>query len=277
MRQAGSVFSMQNPKSVGFAPIGAGGLPRPRLSPLSIRCFFSSVFVVMVRPKASGSKKSKRAGGVDFKKIKHKIGRKLPPPKNATNTQIKSKAIVLPEQSVVSERSGLAVSSRGLTLRELLQQTSHHSTKTRKCNSYAYRFFFRFKMICIHMLFSWKYINSVALTSIRDLLLKHPSELKLHKLIIIEKLRERICDNDRAVRETLYHLLKTVIFPGIKEIKEKARSFAIACFISLHLSARWFQFHSQGYSVVCIRGSDARMAESGRLAESDPADPDPGR
>ncbi|CAA7396006.1 unnamed protein product [Spirodela intermedia] len=143
----------------------------------------------MVRPKASGSKKPKRTNGVDFKKIKRKIGRKLPPPKNATNTQIKSKAIVLPEQSMVSERTGMAVNSRGLTLKELLQQTSHHNAKTRK----------------------------VALTGTRDLLIKHPSELKLHKVAVIEKLRERICDSDKAVREVLYNVLKTVIFPHIKE------------------------------------------------------------
>ncbi|XP_038984219.1 testis-expressed protein 10 isoform X2 [Phoenix dactylifera] len=140
----------------------------------------------MVRSKAA-PKKPKR--GVDFKKIKRKIGRKLPPPKNATNTQIKSKAIVLPEQSVASERVGLAVSKKGLTLRELLQQTSHHNAKIRKA----------------------------ALTGIKDLVLKHPSELKLHKLAIIEKLRERICDNDKVVGETLYQLLKTVIFPSSKE------------------------------------------------------------
>ncbi|XP_010927983.1 uncharacterized protein [Elaeis guineensis] len=140
----------------------------------------------MVRSKAA-PKKPKR--GVDFKKIKNKIGRKLPPPRNATNTQIKSKAIVLPEQSVASERVGLAVNKKGLTLRELLQQTSHHNAKIRKA----------------------------ALTGIKDLVLKHPSELRLHKLSIIEKLRERICDNDKGVRETLYQLLKTVIFPSLKE------------------------------------------------------------
>ncbi|KAJ0986774.1 hypothetical protein J5N97_005130 [Dioscorea zingiberensis] len=141
----------------------------------------------MVRSKPPSSKKPK--GGVDFKKIKRKIGRKLPPPKNYTSTEIKSKAIVLPEQSVASERSGMAVNKKGLTLRELLQQTSHHNAKIRK----------------------------VALNGIRDLVLKHPSELKLHKLTIIEKLRERISDSDKLVRETLYNLLKTVIFPSSKE------------------------------------------------------------
>ncbi|XP_057778332.1 uncharacterized protein LOC130997076 isoform X2 [Salvia miltiorrhiza] len=138
----------------------------------------------MVKPK-SQSKKSKR-GGVDFKKFKRKIGRKLPPPKNATNTEIKSKAIVLPEQSIASERAGLATSKRGLTLKELLQQTSHHNAKSRKD----------------------------ALHGIKDIFLNNPDELKLHKLAVVEKLRERIGDDDESVRETLYQLFKSVIFPG---------------------------------------------------------------
>lgn len=46
-------------------------------------------------------------------------------------------AIVLPEQSVVSEKAGLAVSRKGLTLKELLQQTSHHNSKVRKGTYYV--------------------------------------------------------------------------------------------------------------------------------------------
>ncbi|KAH7679365.1 Pre-rRNA-processing protein Ipi1 N-terminal protein [Dioscorea alata] len=128
------------------------------------------------------SKKPK--GGVDFKKIKRKIGKKLPPPKNQTSIEIKSKGLF-----VASERSGMVVNKKGLTLRELLQQTSHHNAKIRK----------------------------VALNGIRDLVQKHPSELKLQKLSIIEKLRERISDSDKLVREALYNLLKNVIFPSLKE------------------------------------------------------------
>uniref|UniRef100_A0A9I9CWU2 Pre-rRNA-processing protein Ipi1 N-terminal domain-containing protein n=1 Tax=Cucumis melo TaxID=3656 RepID=A0A9I9CWU2_CUCME len=156
----------------------------------------------MVRSKAA-SKKQKKSG-IDFKKIKRKIGRKLPPPKNATNTEIKSKgcmyrcnqglictmsAIILPEQSVASEKAGLAVNKKGLTLKELLQQTSHHNAKIRKG----------------------------ALVGIRDLFMKYPAELRLHRYTVIEKLRERIDDGDKVVRETLYQLLKSVIFPGCKE------------------------------------------------------------
>ncbi|CAA2988029.1 testis-expressed sequence 10 homolog isoform X1 [Olea europaea subsp. europaea] len=141
----------------------------------------------MVKTKAQSKKRQKR--GIDFKKIKRKIGRKLPPPKNATNTEIKSKAIVLPEQSVASEKAGLAISRKCLTLKELLQQTSHHNSKVRKD----------------------------ALIGIKDIFLKHPGELKLHKLAVIEKLRVRIGDDDKLVRETLYELFKSVIFPGCKE------------------------------------------------------------
>ncbi|XAR53187.1 hypothetical protein NMG60_11021631 [Bertholletia excelsa] len=139
--------------------------------------------------KSKGPSKKQKQRGVDFKKIKRKVGRKLPPPKNATNTEIKSKAIILPEQSVASEKAGLAVSRKGLTLKELLQQTSHHNPKVRKD----------------------------ALAGIRDIFLKHPAELRLHKLAVIEKLRERINDDDKLVREMLHQLLKSVIFPGCKE------------------------------------------------------------
>ncbi|OEL32577.1 hypothetical protein BAE44_0006405 [Dichanthelium oligosanthes] len=133
--------------------------------------------------------KPKQRGGVDFKKYKHKVGRKLPPAKNATNTEIKSKAIVLPEQSMASERAGMAVNKRGLTLRELLQQTAHYNAKVRRA----------------------------ALNGIKDIVVKHPAELKLHKVAIIEKLQERICDTDKVVRESLYNILQSLIFPSLKE------------------------------------------------------------
>ncbi|KAJ6330565.1 hypothetical protein OIU76_009205 [Salix suchowensis] len=139
--------------------------------------------------KSKGSSKKQQKRGIDFKKIKRKMGRKLPPPKNTTNTEIKSKAIVLPEQSVASEKAGLAVSKKGLTLKELLQHTSHHNAKVRKD----------------------------ALMGMKDLFLKYPEELKLHRYAVIEKLRERISDDDKTVRENLYQLLKSVIFPGCKE------------------------------------------------------------
>ena len=83
------------------------------------------------RPGASAPKKP--AGvGIDFKKAKRKVGRKLAPADNAANTTIASKTLTLPSQSVAAERGGAAVAaSRGLTLGELLSQLSHPAARVR--------------------------------------------------------------------------------------------------------------------------------------------------
>lgn len=57
-----------------------------------------------------------------------------------------------------------------------------------------------------------------ALQGIQDLLGKNPAELKLHKFALVEKLRERVGDNNESVRKALYQLFKSVIFPGCKEV-----------------------------------------------------------
>ncbi|XP_061995367.1 uncharacterized protein LOC133713379 [Rosa rugosa] len=176
----------------------------------------------------AGSKnasKKKQKCGIDFKKIKRKIGRKLSPAQNATNTEIKSKAIVLPEQSVASEKAGLAVNKKGLTLKELLQQTSHYSSKVRKD----------------------------ALLGIKDLFLKHPEELRLHKYAVIEKLREHIGDDDRLVRETLYQLFKSVIFPGFKEDNQEL-------FVSLMMA---YIFNSMTHLAIDVRLMAFKFLELG--------------
>ncbi|KFK25037.1 hypothetical protein AALP_AA8G058400 [Arabis alpina] len=141
----------------------------------------------MVKSKAPAKKQQKK--GIDFKKIKRKLGRKLPPPKNATNTDIKSKAIVLREQSVGAEKSGFATSNRGLTLEELMRQVAHTNAKIRK----------------------------KALQGFEDLFKNHPGELQAHKYAIVEKLRERVSDDDKLVRNALYSLFETKIFPACKE------------------------------------------------------------
>lgn len=68
--------------------------------------------------------------------------------------------------------------------------------------------------------FFFFYVCEDALIGIKDILTKNPDELKLHKLAVIEKLRERISDDDKLVRETLFQLFKSVIFPGCKEASQ---------------------------------------------------------
>ena len=63
-------------------------------------------------------KKPKNAGvGVDFKRVKHKVGKKLPKAQNDTNVDFKSKSINLPSQTVLEDRSGVAVNYQNLTLK----------------------------------------------------------------------------------------------------------------------------------------------------------------
>jgi pre-rRNA-processing protein IPI1 len=62
------------------------------------------------------------------------------------------------------------------------------------------------------------FLSEDALMGIKDLFSKHLAELRLHKYAVVEKLRERIGDDDKVVRETLYQLFKSVIFPTCKEV-----------------------------------------------------------
>ncbi|CAI0424681.1 unnamed protein product, partial [Linum tenue] len=111
-------------------------------------------------------------------------------PKNrAASTNKKQQKRGVDFKSVASDKVGLAVSKKGLTLKELLQQTSHHNARVRKD----------------------------ALMGMRDLFLKYPEELRSHRYAVIEKLRERISDDDKMVRENLYLLIKSVVLPACKE------------------------------------------------------------
>ena len=65
-----------------------------------------------------GNKKRKVAGvGIDFKRAKHKVGKRLPPARNATDTTVRSRVISLPSQSVAADKGTAAVSERNLTLK----------------------------------------------------------------------------------------------------------------------------------------------------------------
>ncbi|XP_062081297.1 uncharacterized protein LOC133786092 isoform X2 [Humulus lupulus] len=86
---------------------------------------------------------------------------------------------------------------------------------------------------------------------IRDLLLANPVELALHKYAIIEKLRERVGDDDKAVRENLYQLFKSVIFPGCKEEYE-------GMFVSLLMT---YIFHAMTNFAVEVRLTAFRFLE----------------
>ena len=76
-------------------------------------------------------KKAKVAKKSDFAKVRHQVGRRLPPPVNATVTTVKAKRLVRAGQSVGVDRSQRAVSARGLALEELLPQLGHYAPRVR--------------------------------------------------------------------------------------------------------------------------------------------------
>ena len=66
-------------------------------------------------------KRKKNPGvGIDFKRAKHKVGKKLPQAQNATDTSFKAGSITLNTQSLAVDREGLAVSNHNLTVKVVL-------------------------------------------------------------------------------------------------------------------------------------------------------------
>ena len=64
-----------------------------------------------------GQKRKNAGVGVDFRRVKHKVGKKLPKAQNETDTSFKSRSITLPEQSALQDKAGAAVTHRNLTLK----------------------------------------------------------------------------------------------------------------------------------------------------------------
>jgi len=64
-----------------------------------------------------GHKRKNTGVGVDFKRAKHKVGKKLPQAQNATDTTVVSRSIALKEQSIALDKTGAVVTHRNLTLK----------------------------------------------------------------------------------------------------------------------------------------------------------------
>lgn len=63
-------------------------------------------------------KRKKNPGvGIDFKRAKHKVGKKLPKAQNETDTTVRASRLVLAEQSVAVDKSGVATTSRNVSLK----------------------------------------------------------------------------------------------------------------------------------------------------------------
>ena len=75
---------------------------------------------------------NRQSGGIDFIRAKKKVGKKIKKHANVTDTTVRAKRINLPGQTVGTEGKGEPLTHRGLSISELLNQTSHYSEKVRK-------------------------------------------------------------------------------------------------------------------------------------------------
>lgn len=67
--------------------------------------------------KKKGGGKKNPGVGVDFAKVKTKVGKKLARAQNETDTSFKAASINLPSQGLKEDREGVAVNSHNLTLK----------------------------------------------------------------------------------------------------------------------------------------------------------------
>jgi hypothetical protein len=113
---------------------------------------------------------NKQSTGIDFIRAKKKVGRTIKKSNNETNTTVVAKRINLPGQSVGVEHKGAAVTGRGLSMPELLNQTQHYSARVRKD----------------------------ALDGIKELLTSHPECLRASAATVVEKVAERLVDQEQV-------------------------------------------------------------------------------
>ena len=133
-----------------------------------------------IRKKASKGKK--KGPAADFVKKKIKVGRKLEKV-NETKTSFKVRKLSVAHQSVASDKSGQEVNSRGLTLRELLNQVSHYSPSVRK----------------------------EAVAGLRDFFTMHSSTLSVHVGAVFDRVSEMVSDSDGTVRKEFRSLMNYLL------------------------------------------------------------------
>ncbi|CAG8600609.1 8604_t:CDS:10 [Paraglomus brasilianum] len=129
------------------------------------------------------SKRKKRQQQLDFKKPKLKVGKKKTLPANHTNISFKSKAIILPNQSINEDKSHELTNSRNLTLNDLVTQLRHYSANVRKD----------------------------ALLGLKDLFNRYPQILPGSLSLVINAIVKLLVDEDATLRRILLSFMNEFI------------------------------------------------------------------
>ena len=137
--------------------------------------------------KKTKSVNNKQSTGIDFIRAKKKVGRKIRKQANETNTEVRAKRINLSVQSLGTEGKGDQVTGRGLSMPELLNQCQHYSARVRKD----------------------------ALDGIKELLETHPTSLVPCAATCVEKVAERLVDQEQIVRAAARGALRSGVLPPL--------------------------------------------------------------
>ncbi|OQR89788.1 hypothetical protein THRCLA_09583 [Thraustotheca clavata] len=117
-----------------------------------------------------GKQQKKKPG--DFKRPKRKVGRKVTP-SNVTNASITSRRINLTEQSVLTDKTGVAVTHRNQTLADILTKMAHYNAHVRRD----------------------------ALFSLKELAGLHPITIATNLSAVLERVLVAMMDDEEVVRE----------------------------------------------------------------------------
>mmetsp|Transcript_14599 Transcript_14599/g.26179 ORF Transcript_14599/g.26179 Transcript_14599/m.26179 type:complete len:996 (-) Transcript_14599:142-3129(-) len=129
--------------------------------------------------------KRKSNANTDFKRVKRKVGRKAPQSSTDMDTSFKAKTVRVKEQSVVADKGDAILSSRNLSINELLAKLKHHNGAVRKD----------------------------AVEGLIEIVDKHrdSSQLRAQLPTIMTTIIELVNDEERPVREALRTLLSALL------------------------------------------------------------------
>lgn len=133
----------------------------------------------MAKAKVATKVKKKPA---DFKRPKHKVGRKAPQAANVTSVAISSRRINLLEQSVLQEK-GDAVTHRNLSLNDLMAQIGHYNA----------------------------HIRQRAIQGLRELVQTHASNILANVSVVLERFLPTFVDEEAIVRDAAVSTWKVLI------------------------------------------------------------------
>ncbi|XP_022787365.1 testis-expressed protein 10-like isoform X1 [Stylophora pistillata] len=179
------------------------------------------------------NKRKRKLKEQDFQKVKFKVGKKLKPADNATDSSFKSRAIFIPTQ--LHTLDNVPTNQRNQTLKDLLAQVGHYSVNTRQ----------------------------EALGGLKDLLHHHENLLQENLGIVIKKVCEKMSDSDPSVRQSLL-LLLCFIFPLVSQEKMAPFSALVIAHLSCAMTHIYddIQHDSLGFLELCLRYFPSLMVGS---------------